>query len=418
MFRAKTIFTATAVAAMAMGCATPEAERGAGMRVEPVQRVRNGETPDSLYRLGRYFHGQKHYVQAIEAYRQAIALAPRFADAHNALAVAYAAQGNAQLAERSFDAALAAAPNAAYIHANKGFYLMQTGRAEAALTELERAAALDPANARAGANLLAVRRQLGRPGGADAAGTALAAAAPATATVPAAAPIVSVSPAAAVAPPVPAASAVPTATVAASVPLPAASAADASLVQLAPNVWEVRVHPQAPRPTRLAAGSIAAPPPAASPVSAPVPAPVFASVSSPPRAAVPASAGRVEIANGNGQTGLARYVATTLAPQGIATSRLTNAMPYGVQVSKIEYVNGAEQNARLLKEKLPTSLPLVKVAGLERDMQVRVLLGRDFPSKAVLAEAPGLEARRIQPSSLVSDVSSNRRRTAEPAVKL
>jgi len=95
---------------------------------------------------------------------------------------------------------------------------------------------------------------------------------------------------------------------------------------------------------------------------------------------------RIEIANGNGATGLARRVSNLLAPRGITGPRLTNDKPYGVVNSLIQHVAGAEQAAREINSSLPVRLPLLRVQGLERNVRVRVLLGKDFPRN--MAPAP------------------------------
>jgi hypothetical protein len=116
-----------------------------------------------------------------------------------------------------------------------------------------------------------------------------------------------------------------------------------------------------------------------------------------PQAPVPASAFRVEVANGNGAAGLARRVSTLLPPQALQPARLTNQKPYGATLSVIEHVAGAEQEAAAVNARLPAQLPLFRVHALERSAQVRVLLGRDFPRDVETHEA-ALPATRLAAS--------------------
>jgi Flp pilus assembly protein TadD len=119
--------------------------------------------------------------------------------------------------------------------------------------------------------------------------------------------------------------------------------------------------------------------PAVAPVAAPVPTPVAAP-------AAVRRTGRVEISNGNGATGLAMSVSHLLAAQGAGPARLTNDKPYGVVRSSIQFVAGAEQEARQINQALPVQLPLTQVTSLERKAPVRVLLGKDFPSATVITQ--------------------------------
>lgn len=91
---------------------------------------------------------------------------------------------------------------------------------------------------------------------------------------------------------------------------------------------------------------------------------------------------RVEVSNGNGATGLARRVAGLLSGASALRARLTNDQPYGVQTSRIQYVRGAERLAEDINARLPAPLPLARAEALERDVRVRVLLGKDFPQGA------------------------------------
>jgi hypothetical protein len=79
-------------------------------------------------------------------------------------------------------------------------------------------------------------------------------------------------------------------------------------------------------------------------------------------------------------------VSGILAPATALRPRLTNDKPYGVQTSRIQYVAGAERLARDVNARLPSPLPLARAGSLERDVRVRVLLGKDFPQPSFATE--------------------------------
>jgi len=138
-------------------------------------------------------------------------------------------------------------------------------------------------------------------------------------------------------------------------------------------------------PATPVAAAVAVAAPAAANVAAPaaLPAPAAQEVAPTPALRF---AGRIEISNGNGTTGLAMGVSHLLAAQGAAPARLTNYKPYGVARSGIQFVAGAEQEARQINQALPVQLPLAQVTSLERKAPVRVLLGKDFPPATVITQ--------------------------------
>lgn len=91
---------------------------------------------------------------------------------------------------------------------------------------------------------------------------------------------------------------------------------------------------------------------------------------------------RVEVANGNGTAGLARRMSRLLPPDEFTRARLTNDKPFGRLESVIQHVEGAEAVAEQVNAVLPARLPLARVERLERRAEVRVLLGKDFPTVA------------------------------------
>lgn len=332
--------TAVAGALAIMGCTSPpQQQQPLQSFVKPFEVVRHGTDPQTLYRTGRYFQGQLRFDQAIDAYRQVLAAQPGNADALNALGVIYSQQNRPELAEQSFRLALQSDPGAARVHNNLGYHLMQNGRVAEAIVSFERARELDPGNVDTGVNLASARARMGLPAEAP----AQLAAAPAQAV---AAPAQAIAAQTVAAP-----AAVPTPAVV-SLPAPAAAPAQptvpVALDRVADGVYALGVA----KPQPQAASAVGQ---------------------------------HLEVSNGNGATGLARRVSTLLSAQGAGPARLTNSKPYGTASSTIQYVAGAERMARDINARLPAPLPLAPIAGLERNVQVRVLLGKDFPPSRLAA---------------------------------
>lgn len=94
---------------------------------------------------------------------------------------------------------------------------------------------------------------------------------------------------------------------------------------------------------------------------------------------------RLEVANGNGITGLATQAAAHLASAGHAAIRRTNQPPYRLPATEIQYRPGYEMQAGALQTTLRSGIPLVASHTLRADVQVRLVLGRDIRSVAELA---------------------------------
>lgn len=358
------LFALGATALALAGCAPLPGASPTAFQVRPLQVVRNGADPEALYRTGRYFQGQNRLEQAMQAYRQVLDADPRHVDAHNAIGVIHSLQGRAPLAEQEFRSAIALDPDAVRVHNNLGYHLLRHGRAADALLSFERAQALDPRNPTITLNVAATRAQLGLPG--------------------------------TVAEPVPvkhaqaiAAQPVPLEPVPAAPPV-----ADRSLqlLHVYGAVWELR---DARAPDAKPATEAAA-------VAAPVLTPLQAAPATrQPVAKKPlADLARLEIANGNGTSGLALRVAGYLGSSGAQRARLTNDKPFGAASSAVQYVAGSEQMAREVNASLPVALPLRRVAALDRNMRVRVLLGKGFAAPVMAA----LPARTTATQVAAADV--------------
>jgi hypothetical protein len=315
---------------LATGCATQKAPQPL---IKPVLEVRHsGLQPDGYYQLGRFLQEQQRYDEAAVAYRKALALDPKHADSHNGLGTIHALKGDYEAAHAAFTAALAQAPENPAVLNNIGYTFLLERKPVEAIAPLKRAAELAPDNPRYSSNLgIALNNQ--SPGPAEA---LAATAAPATFdAVPA--------------PSQPESPAV----------ISTADEADSvRLVSIGPNAFELVVpKPIAPKATV---------------------------------AVLPASQGRlgVEVSNGNGTTGMAKNVGRQLATAGVRVSRLTNQVPYGAFTSRVEYRPGHEQAALDLSWRVPGRPPVVASIGLRKDIDVRLVLGRELPvDVALLAPA-------------------------------
>ena len=92
---------------------------------------------------------------------------------------------------------------------------------------------------------------------------------------------------------------------------------------------------------------------------------------------------RLEISNANGVSGLARDTSRQLAAAGYAKPRLTNEPPYQQPATVIQYRPGFEQHARQLRTDTGGSVPTAAARGLRSDINVRLVLGKDFRAAAM-----------------------------------
>jgi Flp pilus assembly protein TadD len=117
------------------------------------------------YNVGYTFQSSGRTQEAMDQYRQAIALRPDNIDAHNALGVVLASLGSHDEALAEYRAALQLDPLSVGALTNLGVELAQRGLPVEAVTTIERAIAIDPKNAEAHYDLgvaLATTDQLDR----------------------------------------------------------------------------------------------------------------------------------------------------------------------------------------------------------------------------------------------------------------
>lgn len=425
MIKLKPIALAVVGCGLLQGCNAPTAQRP--LAVSPVVRGdQPGNQAASWNRLARFHHERGQLALALGAYAQSLALDVHQLEARNAVAVIEAQQGNLESARRALVALVNDYPAEAQPHTNLGYVQHLMGDHAGAAQTLRRAMALG-AGPKAFQNLQMAEASLrGSPlPAADApqiAAVAAAASAPSVIAPPTpaiAAAIAAVAPGSAAArapilppPPAPAnttaaapatavAPAAQTAAPAAIAPLvaTAAPAADArttaapltmlptasreirshmELVQIASNIYELK--------TRVASEPAPAP-------AVPARVAAVAAVVKPAAQAVPQEArlrmARLEVANGNGVTGMARRFRHLLGAMGIPVDRLSNDKPYTQISTTIQYSPGFEKQAASLQKALQGKAQLSSKQLAAAD--VRLVLGRDASqSLAAATEAAGL----------------------------
>jgi Flp pilus assembly protein TadD len=297
--------------------------------VRPAMQVTHSanETAEAFYQLGRQHHQQGNLDVAMTGYSYAIARDPRHLEARSAAASIHAQQGRLEQARALMLAVIADYPGHAQSYNNLGYIDYLRGEHAAAVAAIRRALALEPRNARARNNLALAQ-------------AALAGHAPA----PAGAPMLAAAPEAPAAP-------LPALAVPAAV-----HPAQLELVQVVPNIYELR------RPAeRAAAPALLALQPAALP------------------------AARIEVSNGAGVTGLARRVGAMLGQHGYAVARLSNLRPFGLRTTRIEFLPGHQDRADAMRKLIEGPVQIAQVQSGAAD--VRLVLGTDTQRALALRDA-------------------------------
>jgi Flp pilus assembly protein TadD len=102
------------------------------------------DRPENRMALGIFFRQTGRTSAAVDEYKAALQLAPRYEPAYVNLADALRAEGRDADAETALRTGLRALPNAATLHHALGLSLVRSGKLPDALPELERAASLAP----------------------------------------------------------------------------------------------------------------------------------------------------------------------------------------------------------------------------------------------------------------------------------
>lgn len=368
------------------GCATPAnapQTAAAALTVQPLLRIRDsaGSARD-YYQLGRFYQGQNRFAQAADAYRKALEYHKDDIEARNALATTYSAQGKLNEAIAEFEAILKVTPQLAHLHNNLGYaYYLQNNFGKA-IAAFETAIALEPRNQRAYNNLELVYRKQGdvekarlaSVRAADVHSSSAIAAAPALA---AAGNIASIAPSIALKNETPSIDLQP----------PVASA---SVTAGSDSVTLTTANPDftLPAPASLAQKVLDSTTWSTKGVLTETNGAISTPVIAAPQSADSVVAGdkifRLEIANGNGVTGLARKVRATLVQQGLPASHLINLKPYRTLETTIQYRSGFRDEALRLSQKLSKPSRLVSNDHLRSSADVQLVLGKDAASTLAL----------------------------------
>ncbi len=386
------------------------------LAIQPVMRVSHSanQSAATFYQLGKYHSERGSLDFARSAYEASITLDGQQLDARNALAALDATQGKLDAAKALLIQIVADFPEEAHPYNNLGYVYFLQSNFEAAERTLQRAIALDAGNERARNNLNAVNIALARLGNRDTVQVALAQSAAEPAAEPVAQlpqeiisltlPLVQAAPA-----DQPVAKTSETVAVEAAIELAAAATpletrtqglaiisppleqvaervepqARQELVQIVPYVFELRL--KQPIATVLADAKIEKPVPATATPTA---------VSVVPETPLPtvlpsftlAFTSRIEVANGNGVTGMAKRISGVLGRQGINVSRLSNERPYKQLETKIHYRTGFEKTAAGLKNALKGHAEMVLTPSLSLKADVRLVLGKDAIAHMALIE--------------------------------
>lgn len=379
----KPILAAVASLCLLQGCMTPPSAAPSAMKVEPLLQVRNSgsQTAATYYQLGKFHQERGNKEAARAAYVQSIGLDRRQVEARNALAVLHSQDGKLNEAKALLTQLVKDYPRLAYLHNNLAYVHLLRGEPDAAIPALKNALALEPGNARALNNLGLVQTALiekrnkltAALGIADVIVGRTAEATPAKADQPVAAPIAAARPA-----PLPArapVSPVPPAAVNPFVQAAQSSHSAMEVVQVLPNVIELRQRQAAPvvvaeRQQEKVEASLRA-------IEVKVFEPRPVEKKAPAAVQSQSRPFRFDVANGNGVRGMGVKVRDALAQRGIQALRVINKRPFNTDTTEIQYVTGFEQEAKRVKSVLASHVTLTPVASISGNQDVRLVLGKD-----------------------------------------
>ncbi len=321
---------ALAVSGCAMTLQSKEAEFK-DIEIKPVEYVSHAVSkPKIMYLLGRYYQGKANYKKAVEAYHKALALKPNYVDVHNGLGVIYAMQGQFESALRHFHIALELAPEESHLHNNMGYALLIQNQEHAAMQFFKRALQIDANNLRARKNLAFVVKKLGVYEDValmkqDTSENFQINAAASTASVKL-----------------------------------TMQEPESDLLRIAPNVYTYNVAGNRHSVETQTEHAY-----------------------SPHKMNKHINNGNllndgIEVSNGNGINGMARKVSEYLGQFGADNVRITNHQTFQQMHTEIHYKQGSLAYASRINQVLPNPVATIESDDLRGDIQVKVLLGRDF----------------------------------------
>ncbi|MDE2366149.1 MAG: LytR C-terminal domain-containing protein [Betaproteobacteria bacterium] len=342
--------SAVGVAAVMSGCAGYPGKDKQAFSIRPAAYVKHGNAgPGAMYRLGRYYQEKSNYTEAISAYEKALAMNPDYVEAYNGLGVSHSLRGQHELALQYLRRALELSPMAAHLHNNLGYVHMTLGQVAEAAAAFEQALRLDPENRWTRRNVAVFYERTGLNQGAAMPAMAPPEFPPARTEAPAATRTRGAS----------SASEPDATTAAAAVHKQAVPRSTGlRLVQVTPDVFEFkmaegRLGDEGARGWNtsqdLASGI----------------------------ASLDSKGIHIEVSNGSGVSGMARQVSGFLRGKGLPQARLTDRQPFRQLQTEIHYRPGNHALAGQISRMMPKRIPVRESYNLRKDIQVRILLGRD-----------------------------------------
>lgn len=303
-----------------------------GIEIKPVMRVSHTDgSPRIQYLLGRYHQGKLDYQKAIAAYQKALAVKPGYIEVHNGLGVIYSLQGQHELSLRHFYKAIELAPQETYLHNNLGYAHLIRGSFAEAIVSLNKALSLDPENKRAQWNLAIAQEKNSSDDK-----TVASQSNPNN-----------------------------------SLSLVSQKLSKTDADEVGGNITKFREDADSrfitvtPHANNLIAND--------------------------KNSMLPDNKNiRLEVSNGNGITGMAKQISFFFQQRGVATIRLTNHQPYNQNHTEIYYRAGNYHQAYQINQLLPVPARLIESDKLRNDIQIKILLGRDFSRKAIYLNAKEL----------------------------
>ena len=307
----------TVCGSLLAGCAT----NTASTRDDPISSTLQAfiDTAQSLYNRGRELHRESRLAEAGQYYEHALKIDPSHMDTQNAVAALDASRGDVDRAIRLLSSLAEAHPETAHVHANLGYAYYLKGQYVLAQESLERATMLDPSNENSWSKLDKVNTEIHRQ-------EMLAH------------------------------------SVADNMEL--AQSADANgLKSVMPGVYVLR-YADEPMSAQIALTAVAEP---------------EVQQSQLPAISQSTAAGRVELVNGNGVTGLARALRGLIADKKWKVVRTRNNDQFSVKTTRIEYTSSYYPAARQLADTIGIDAVLL-LNEKQEGSNLRVVLGHDFKS--------------------------------------
>ncbi len=346
--------TSMAIAAI-VGCSTMDSKL---WQVAPNYRISNaGQSAEKGFiALAQQYESEHRWPEATDAWRKAAATAPTNAGTLNSLGLAEARQGQFTNAIATLRRALGLAPQRVQLFNNLGYALLLDGQSVEAEKILSQALLMWPNYELARINLSLARQAIdstpyaiGKLNDSDQKAAS----------------------------PTPAEPARNHAVVDGTQLVSKEVSAEALPLQTQPNVEVMKIRQEGTPSATEVAPSLAA-------VTAPIDHATATTPLATPLASVDANAGSnmpasIEIANGNGITGMAAWLNGWMQAHGLRRAAyLRNELPFVTAKTVVFYRPGFLNSAQELAKRLPQKIEIAAQPGGPVDADLRLVLGRDF----------------------------------------